>query len=175
MVKHALADGEYAKRREQCGRAVAFFQKGDPQIKALRDVTMAMVKDAKGSLGDMVFRRARHVVSENGRTTEAAKKLADRDYERVGELMVQSHTSLRDDYEVSVPELDFLVEESMRVKGVYGARMTGGGFGGSIIALAQPRAVEALMAHLNERYQAKFGKVPGIFATKATAGASVVE
>jgi galactokinase len=175
MVEHKLVGGEYAQRRKQCEEGVAFFHKGDSKIKALRDVTMGQVEAAKGKLSGMVFRRCRHVVGENGRTTEAAKQLAERHYERVGELMVQSHNSLRDDYEVSVPELDFLVVESMRIKGVYGARMTGGGFGGCIVALVQPRSVEKLTGHLSEVYSAKFGKKPGIFATTATDGARVVE
>jgi galactokinase len=101
--------------------------------------------------------------------------LASKQYEAVGKLMVESHNSLRDDYEVSVKELDYLVEESMTIKGVYGARMTGGGFGGCIVALTQPRAVGPLTEHLHKTYTAKFGRQPGIFATTATAGASVVE
>jgi galactokinase len=115
------------------------------------------------------------VVTENRRTTEAAQLLGQSHYEQVGQLMVQSHHSLRDDYEVSVPELDFLVEESMKVKGVYGARMTGGGFGGCIVALAQPRAVEPLTAHLTTEYQKRCNKTPGIFATAAAAGVTVLE
>ena len=89
--------------------------------------------------------------------------------------MLQSHASLRDDYEVSVPELDFLVEEAMKARGVYGARMTGGGFGGCIVALAQPRAVEPLIEHLNNAYRVKFGIRPIAFVTTATQGASVLE
>src|SRR5207237_3693556 len=133
-------------------------KKIQPTVKALRDVTMGQVESAKGSLSDVIFRRSRHVVSENARTTEAAAKLAHRDYEEFGDLMLESHSSLRDDYQVSVPELDFLVDEAMKVKGVYGARMTGGGFGGCIVALAQPRAVEPLAEHLTRTYQEKFGK-----------------
>jgi galactokinase len=175
MVEHKLVGGEYAQRRKQCEEGVAFFKKSNPLVKALRDVKISDVQAAKGKLSDVVFRRCRHVVSEDARTTEAAKKLAEREYERVGELMVQSHNSLRDDYEVSVPELDFLVAEAMRVKGVYGARMTGGGFGGCIVALVQPRSVEPLTAHLTKTYSAKFGKQPAIFATTATDGARAVE
>jgi galactokinase len=175
MVKHELTGGEYAERRRQCEEGVAFFKKSNPAIKALRDVTMQQVLAGKGKLSDVIFRRCRHVVGENSRTTEAARQLTNRNYERVGELMVQSHNSLRDDYEVSVPELDFLVTESLKVKGVYGARMTGGGFGGSIVALVQPRSVEALTAQLQRSYSAKFGKQPGVFATTATEGATVVE
>jgi galactokinase len=96
-------------------------------------------------------------------------------YDEAGELMVKSHNSLRDDYEVSCPELDFLVEQSMKVKGVYGARMTGGGFGGCIVALSRPRTVEALTEHLHKTYTAKFDRQPNVFVTTATAGASVLE
>ena len=89
--------------------------------------------------------------------------------------MVQSHQSLRDDYQVSCPELDFLAAEAMNVRGVYGARMTGGGFGGCIVALCQPRSVEMLTGHLRDYYKQKYSIEPGIFATTATAGASVLE
>jgi galactokinase len=175
MVKHELTGGEYAERRRQCEEGVAFFRKSNPDVAALRDVTMPQVLAAKSQLPDMVFRRCRHVVGENARTTEAAQQLTARRYERVGELMVQSHLSLRDDYEVSVEELDYLVDEAMKVKGVYGARMTGGGFGGCIVALVQPRSVDAITSHLNQVYPSKFGKQPGIFVTTATDGATVVE
>ena len=175
MVKHELSGGEYAERRHQCEEGVAFFQKADPAIKALRDVTMKQVEDAKGQLSDVVFRRCRHVVSENARATRFATLLSTEQYEQAGELMVQSHNSLRDDYNVSTPELDLLVVESMKVKGVYGARMTGGGFGGCIVALVQPRAVQALTDHLNKVYPEKVGQQPGIYITTATNGAELIE
>ena len=89
--------------------------------------------------------------------------------------MAASHASLRDDYEVSCPELDFLAEEAPKVRGVYGARMTGGGFGGCIVALVQPRSVEPLREHLNAVYMDKFKITPAIYVTTATAGASVLE
>ena len=144
-------------------------------MKALRDVTMKQIDAAKGKLDDVIFRRCRHVVTENARTTEAATQLGHHNYEDVGQLMLESHRSLQQDYEVSSPELDYLVAESMKVKGVYGARMTGGGFGGCIVAMAQPRAVEPLREHLQNTYPKKFRKEPAVFATTATAGASVVE
>jgi galactokinase len=177
MVKHELTGGEYAKRRKQCEEGVAYFQRQYPgaNIRALRDVTMKMIHEAEGKLAELILRRSRHVVSENLRTIEAAMALAQDKYERAGQLMVESHRSLRDDYEVSCAELDFLSEEAMTVKGVYGARMTGGGFGGCIVALTQPRSVEALEAHLGRVYEAKFRKKPMAFATTAMAGASVVE
>ena len=175
MVKHELSGGEYAQRRKQCEEGVAEFRRTNPTVRALRDVHLSDVEAARGKLSDVVFRRCRHVVSENERTTKAASELHHRNYEEVGQLMVQSHASLRDDYEVSTPELDFLVEESIQIRGVYGARMTGGGFGGCIVALAQARAVEPLAERLKQSYPQKFGKEPMLFATSPTAGASVVE
>ncbi len=175
MAAHELSGGEYAERRHQCELGVAHFRKRHPQVKALRDVTMAQVEAAKDELPDVVFRRCRHVVGEIARTTEAAKLLVEKKYFDVGKLMVQSHDSLRDDYQVSIPELDYLVEQAMTVPGVYGARMTGGGFGGCIVALTTPHAVDALIGKLNDTYPKKFHKQPGIFVTTATDGAMVVE
>ena len=175
MVKHELSSGEYGVRRKQCEEGVAFFKQENPNIKALRDVSVKQIEAARGKLPEVIWKRCHHVVTENRRTTEAATLLGQKHYEQVGQLMVQSHNSLRDDYEVSVPELDFLVEESMKVKGVYGARMTGGGFGGSIVALAQPRAVDALTTHLTSEYEKKWKKTPGIFPTTAAAGVTVLE
>ena len=175
MVKHDLGDSQYAIRRKQCEDGVAILKRDHPQIKALRDVSMEQVEAAKGRMSEVVYRRCRHVVSENLRVIEMAQKLLLQRYEEVGELMVKSHNSLRDDYEVSCVELDFLVEQAMKVKGVYGARMTGGGFGGSIVALIQPRSQEALSEHLHKTYTAKFDRQPSVFATTATAGASVLE
>jgi galactokinase len=175
MVKHELSGGEYAERRHQCEQAVAYFKTLDPAVKALRDVTMRQVEDAEGKLDDLTFRRARHVVGETARATQYATLLSKKHYEEAGGLMVASHNSLRDDYNVSTPELDYLVEQSLTVKGVYGARMTGGGFGGCIVALTQPRAVEPLTNHLYDVYPKKTGQTPGIFVTTATAGAEVIE
>jgi galactokinase len=174
MVKHELSGGEYAQRRRQCEEGVAVLKHLDPEIRALRDCTMAQVEQSRSKLSEVVFRRCRHVITENLRTTEMARKLSTQDYDDAGELMVASHNSLRDDYEVSCAELDFLAAESMKVKGVYGARMTGGGFGGSIVALVQPRSVAALTEHLHKVYTAKFGRQPSVFVTTATGGASVV-
>jgi galactokinase len=170
MVKHELSGGEYAERRSQCEEGAAYFK-----AKALRDVTMEQVLVAKGKFSDVVFKRCRHVVGEIHRTTEAAKLLIAEEYTRVGQLMVESHNSLRDDYEVSTEELDYLVVESMKVDGVYGARMTGGGFGGCIVALVKPDRVDALVQHLEAVYPTKVGKKPEIFVTTATDGAKVVE
>jgi galactokinase len=174
MVRHELSGGEYGERRKQCEEGVAFFHKHNPSIKALRDVKMSTLEAAREHLDPVVYRRCRHVIGENARTTQAATDLGKRHYEEVGEMMVTSHNSLRDDYEVSCPELDFLVEAAMAVKGVYGARMTGGGFGGCIVALVQPRAIEQFTTTIQASYNKQFGISPSIFVTDAMAGASVL-
>jgi galactokinase len=175
MVKHALTGGEYAERRGQCEQAVEFFRKGRPEVKALRDVTVEEVEAAEDKLPEDVFRRCRHVVTEIARTVTAASALSQRDYDEVGRLMLQSHASLRDDYEVSTEELDLLVDEASKVRGVYGARMTGAGFGGCIVALAQPRSVDSLTERLMKCYPEQFGKDPQVYVTTATAGVGVIE
>ncbi len=175
MVKHELSDGEYAMRRRQCEEGVAILQRDHPTIKALRDVTGEQIESARNRMSEIVYRRCRHVVGENLRTIEMAQKLLMQHYDEAGELMVKSHNSLRDDYEVSCAELDFLVEQAMKIKGVYGARMTGAGFGGSIVVLAQPRCVNELRDYLHKGYTARFDRQPGVLMTTATAGASVLE
>ena len=180
MVKHDLtgADGksEYAKRREQCEAGVAYFKMLNPKIKSLRDVTMDMVVAAQGTLDDVVFRRCRHVVGETQRCQDAANALIAKDYQMFGKLMQQSHASLRDDYEVSCEELDFMSVEAMKVEGVYGARMTGGGFGGCIVALTTPVAVDNLISQLTTVYKnSKYNIEPVVFATSATSGAGMME
>jgi galactokinase len=157
MVKHELSGGEYAQRRHQCEEGVAYFQKANPRIKALRDVTMEQVIAAEKDLPEIIFKRCRHVIGENTRTTDAADLL------------------IAKEYQVSTPELDYLVEQSMTIPGVYGARMTGGGFGGCIVALVKPDGVTALTTHLNTVYPKKVGKKPEIFVTTATDGAKVIE
>jgi galactokinase len=175
MVRHELVGGEYAMRRRQCEEAVAVLKRENPRIRALRDVTPRQAEAARGLMSEVVYRRCRHVVGENLRTTEMAQKLGAQLYDEAGELMVQSHNSLRDDYEVSCPELDFLVEQAAATKGVYGARMTGGGFGGCIVALVQPRSVDTLSQHLHKTYTERFGRQPSVFVTTATDGASVLQ
>ncbi len=175
MVKHELSGGEYAERRDQCEAAVAELQKSDPSIKALRDVTMPQVEAASSVLSKTVFNRAKHVVTENARCLQFAEDLKARRYEHAGQLMLASHNSLRDDYEVSVPELDFLVAQAMSIKGAYGSRMTGGGFGGCTVTLVQPRFAEAFMDQIRLAYRSKYKIDAVVFATQATDGASLIE
>ena len=136
-VKHELVAGEYTARRHQCETAVAYISRRTPGIKSLRDASINLLEDSRMGMDPTVHRRARHVITEIARTVDFAAALEKRDYAACGKLMYASHASLRDDYAVSCAELDALVEIARGVKGVIGARMTGGGFGGCIVALCR--------------------------------------
>ncbi|XP_061182556.1 galactokinase-like [Saccostrea echinata] len=146
-VKHELTGSEYPTRKKQCEVAAQLMNK-----KSLREATMKDLEEMKSKLDDVTYKRARHVIGEIIRTEEAAKCLELGDYTRFGKLMVESHNALRDDYEVSCPELDELVSAAMEVDGVYGSRMTGGGFGGCTVTLLKKEAVEKAIQHIQKRY-----------------------
>lgn len=158
-VRHALATGEYARRRAECAAAAAKL--GVPE---LRDADPDLLSRRAALLTGVESRRARHVVSENARTLAAARAMNAGDAATLGRLMTASHASLRDDFEVSCSELDAIVDVACSLPGVHGARMTGGGFGGSAIALAEARAidsiVEALANHHAAHPRAVFRVVP---------------
>ncbi len=153
-VRHQLATGEYARRQEQCRMAVEYFRCLRPDVKALRDVNPEEVAEHASRMDSVAARRARHVASENRRTQAAAAALRRGDLAELGRLMDASHASLRDDYEVSCRELDLLVELVRGVPGVLGARMTGGGFGGCIVALAPAAAVPQIEQRIRREYDA---------------------
>lgn len=153
-VRHALASGEYAVRQKQCQAAVAYFRQYNPAVRALRDVTSADVEAHRQQLEPLVAARARHVTTEDERTQAAAAALRKGDLETLGRLLYASHESLRRDYEVSCPELDLLVDIVRGVPGAYGARMTGGGFGGCIVAIVKQAAVPAVTEAVRARYDA---------------------
>jgi len=170
MVHRSLSGSEYNLRRAQCEQAVSLLQQHLPDVKALRDVTLAQLERYKGELEDVVYRRARHVVTEDARVLQVSRDLYEGRIEHVGELLLEGHKSLRDDYEVSIPELDTLVEAAAEVDGCYGARLTGAGFGGCIIAVVAEDAVPDVEAHLTEVYVAKHGKEPTVYVTRADNG-----
>ncbi|MBL7221087.1 MAG: galactokinase [Phycisphaerae bacterium] len=165
-VKHDLTDGGYAARRDQCYSAAAKLG-----VKMLRDADADMVSAAADKLSDKELTRARHVVSEIDRTLRAVEAMEAGDYAEFGQLMYASHTSLRDDYEVSCEELDEIVELAAGLEGVYGARMTGGGFGGCAIILARAAQADNIAAEITKNYTARFGHPCVIFPTRAAAGA----
>ncbi|ABF40702.1 galactokinase [Candidatus Koribacter versatilis Ellin345] len=175
MVKHDLAAGEYNHRRAECAEAVKLLRRSYPQVTALRDVTTEMLESHRSDLSDLIYRRARHVVTENDRTANAAKALRSNHLDELGRLMFASHASLRDDYEVSCRELDLLVEFASKVEGLIGARMTGGGFGGCTINLVRADAVNAFRAEIIAKYKQATGRRADVFISSAAEGAQQVK
>ncbi len=169
-----LDHSEYNTRRAQCDAAVTAFAAIDPAIQSLRDVTPERLQSAEATLSPVAARRARHVVSENQRVGATVEALEAGDHAAIGALFAASHASLRDDFEVSSPELDAMVEVACSVPGVIAARMTGAGFGGCTINLVRPDAVEALRATVERDYPARTGLVPRVLPVRATAGAGRV-
>jgi len=171
-VKHALADGAYARRRTECSEAAR--QLG---VSSLRDATPAMVEAAQG-LDPAVQRRARHVTTENLRTLAAAAHLQAGEFVEVGALMYESHRSLRDDFEVSSVELDTLVDVAREIGeagGVLGARMTGGGFGGCTVTLVRTEHVGTAAETLSREYRARTGQSQTSFISRPARGAHIVD
>jgi galactokinase len=174
-VKHALVDSEYNRRRKECESGVAVLQGHYPEIKALRDVNGEQLQSHQDELGELVYRRCRHVVTENERVQMSFKLLVENDLSGFGRLMNASHDSLRDDYQVSCPEIDLLVNLAREVAGVLGSRITGGGFGGCTISLVMTDTVEAFKNHIGPVYQKATGIEPRFYLSKAAGGAGVVK
>lgn len=173
-VKHSLADSEYNRRRAECEEGVRLLQKKFLAIRALRDVMLFDLEDSQNEMPEVIYRRCRHVITENRRVLEAGDALRKADLPRFGELMLASHRSLRDDYEVSCRELDLMVEIAMRCPGVYGSRMTGGGFGGCTVNLVRSESAADFMSIVSKDYAAATGIKPEIYDCQPAAGASEV-
>jgi galactokinase len=171
-VRHALGDGEYARRRAECAEASAALG-----VAELRAATAAQLEAARAQMDPVVYRRARHVIGENARTLAAAAAFEAGDLPRAGELMYDSHRSLRDDFEVSCPELDTLVDACQAIGaggGVIGARMTGGGFGGCIVALVRSESVAEVTERLTDEYGRRCQRELTTFVSRPARGAHVV-
>jgi len=171
-VSHELSDGGYASRRKATEDGLEII--GKP---SWRDVTMADVDAAKEQMGDVIYRRSRHVVGEIQRTMDAVEALKSNNFDQLGELMLASHASLRDDFEVSCEELDIMVEIAQSLGkdgGVIGARMTGGGFGGSTVTLCESSKADSILEAMNTQYEAKTGTKPEIFTSRPSEGARLI-
>ena len=173
-VHHDLAANEYNQRRSECEEAVRFFAQHIKGVTALRDVAAWQWEKHQKGMDPLIARRALHVVTENERTRISVASFQYGDPAMVGRCMNASHDSLRDMYEVSCRELDLLVEIAQGVEGVYGSRMTGGGFGGCTVTLCQSGAVDALRAAVREQYKKETGLEPAVLVTRA-AGAAHIE
>ena len=166
-TRRGLVDSAYNERREQCEEAAAFFG-----VPLLRDVSPEDFFAREGELQELTRKRARHVITEDQRTLAAADAMRAGDAAAFGKLMIQSHESLRDDFEVSNDALNTMVDTALAQPGCLGARMTGAGFGGCAVALVEESAADAFTRNMTEQYQAKTELEPAIYVTPATDGAS---
>lgn len=172
MVKHELGSSAYRERVAECAEAVASIQAaGHPEVQSLRDVSPELFERVQAEIPDLPRRRAQHVVAETQRALDLGTAAEAGDLHRMGELFVASHRSLQHDYEVSCEELDFLVDTALAIPGVYGARMTGGGFGGCTVNLVAPEAVQAFHEKIAAAYEQRFGLVPAIYDCEPAEGA----
>jgi galactokinase len=171
MVRHSLAAGEYNERRAECETAARFFAERVPGVKTLRDVTLEDFETYGGQMPEVIRKRCHHILTENLRVLQAAEALQAGDLKLFGRLMASSHVSLRVDFEVSCEELDLMVELAGQNPGVFGARMTGGGFGGCTINLVQERHVESFKKDVATGYEKATGRAPEIYVSSAADGA----
>jgi galactokinase len=173
-VKHALVDSEYNTRRAQCEEGVRLLRAYDPDIRLLRDVSPALLEAHRSALPPVVYQRCQYVVAEIIRVGLACQALESADFEHLGRLMVETHEGLSRAYEVSCPELDYLVEQAMTLPGVLGARMMGGGFGGCTINLVEADHADAMIATLRARYEARWGRPMPAYVTQPAEGTHTI-
>jgi len=174
MVRHEHASSGYNTRRRECEEGLRTLAAVLPGIHALRDVSRDELDKHRDRLNPVIYKRVRHVVTENDRVKKAANALKVGDLAAFGQLMADSHHSLRDDYQVTTPELDLMVELASGLEGVYGARMTGGGFGGCTINLVDGAHAERVQQRLEQNYEARTGLKPAILVCEASDGAGAV-
>ncbi len=175
-IQRSLVNSEYNKRREECKIATKFFKhKLNLEIRALRDITIDEYKKYQGQLPEVIARRAKHVISENYRVQTGVEALREGNFLAFGQLMIESHQSLKDDYEVSCAELDLLVDLALKQEGVLGARMTGAGFGGCTVNLLERDYVDTFKKSIKNEYKEITGINPDIYVTRPTEGAKVLE
>jgi len=168
-TRRGLVDSDYNERRAQCDAAVRFFG-----VRALRDVDTQTFEARASQLDPLTRRRARHVIRENERVSQAVAAMRRGDMERLGGLLDASHASLRDDFEVSSPALDSMVEIARQAAGCFGVRMTGAGFGGCAVALVRAEKVQEFSLHVAQEYTRQTGLTPSVYICQAAAGASLV-
>jgi galactokinase len=174
MVKHELASSAYNERRAECEAGVKHLAAALPHVTALRDVNLEELAQHGRDLPEVIYRRCRHVISENARVLESGEALERDDLNSFGQLMNESHRSLRDDYEVSCPELELMVDLARKVKGVYGSRMTGGGFGGCTVNLVAAEQVGEFKSIIVGGYEKTTKLVPDIYVCDPADGAGEV-
>jgi galactokinase len=169
-AKRSLASSEYNVRRRQCETGVRVIQNHRPEIRSLRDVSSDLLNEHRDEMEPVVFQRCAYVVEENGRVLKACEDLRQNDFRSFGEQMYRSHAGLRDGYQVSSPDLDFLVECASSLDGVLGARMMGAGFGGCTINLVEQKSVDGFVETMKEKYRQRTGKANNVYVTHIQSG-----
>ncbi|HMJ62504.1 MAG TPA: galactokinase [Bryobacteraceae bacterium] len=169
LVKHELGTSAYRERVAECQTAVAAIG-----VESLRDVTLERFEAIQDTIPPVARRRARHIISDTQRVVDFSAAARKSDLREMGRLFVASHRSMQHDYEISCEEIDFLVDTAIEIPGVYGARMTGGGFGGCTVNLVEPEALETFQERLAAAYRERYGKTPAFYECKAAAGAGSV-
>lgn len=172
-----LADTEYNKRRRECNDAVKMISKitKDKNIRSLSDVDLSLMAELENKIPEKLFRRVRHVVTENNRVLLSKEYLLEGSVEKLGKVLFESHNSLKYDYEVSTEKLDYLVDEMSKIKGVYGGRLMGAGFGGSIISIVDKSEIDIIKNIINRKFIKKFNVVPDFIECLFSDGARKME
>jgi galactokinase len=173
-VRHQHAGGEYNLRREACEEGVRLLSRYLGPIQALRDVTPQQLESKRRKLPELIYRRCRHIVTENARVLEAGRALEAGDFAACGRAMNASHVSMRDDFEITCPEVDMLAGLAQNVKGVYGSRLTGGGFGGCTISLIEASAIDKASQVLTDGYRIAMGRDVDIYVCAPSDGARLI-
>jgi galactokinase len=173
-VRHQHAGGEYNLRREACEEGVRLLSRYLGPIQALRDVTPQQLESKRRKLPELIYRRCRHIVTENARVLEAERALETGDFVACGRAMNASHLSMRDNFEITCPEVDMLAGLAQHVKGVYGSRMTGGGFGGCTISLLEEWAIDKASQMLTDGYRIAMGRDVDIYVCTPSDGAQLI-
>jgi galactokinase len=173
-AKRSLASSGYNVRRQQCETGVGILQKHNPGLKSLRDVSLGFLNEHRNEMEPIIFQRCEYVVEENGRVQQACEDLHRNDFRSFGQLMYRSHAGLRDGYQVSSPDLDFLVEAASSIDGVLGARMMGAGFGGCTINLVEQKGVENFVDRMKEHYRRRSGKPNNVYVTHIQSGTGLL-
>jgi len=171
LVKHELGTSAYRERVAECAQAVAALQELDPKIESLRDVSLEFFGRVQESVPLVPRRRARHIISDTQRVVDLAAASRAHDLSEMGRLFVASHRSMQYDYEISCEEIDFMVDTAIKIPGVYGSRMTGGGFGGCTVNLVAPEAVDTFRQQLSAAYNERYKMTPAFYDCKPAEGA----
>ena len=174
MVKHELVSSAYRERVAECRQAVEQLRPFQPGAQSLRDIPVSLFEKVQDSLSPIPRRRARHIISENARVLDLAAAARAKDLTEMGRLFIAAHRSLQYDFEISCEEIDFLVDTAIKIRGVYGARMTGAGFGGCTVNLVEPGVADEFQARLAGAYKQRFQKTPLLYHCQPSASAGLI-